>query len=179
MKLSKILASVVISGAMLCGLGAAARAQASCSVRVGQDQRQLDRAIDRYSYDSQQAEHERAELQRDATNCRYDDYYGTRNYNDADRDNGRYRNDRDRDDRYNGGGYDRSYSPAFDNGYRDGVAMGQRDSQKRKSFNPSKNDQFEDADRGYSKSFGDKNLYKNQYRQGFERGYAEGYGRRW
>jgi hypothetical protein len=177
--------SLAMSGAMLLGWGGTARAQSSCSNRVRQDQRELDQAVDRYGYNSKQAEHERGELQRDAANCRYDDY-GARNYNDGNRNDWQNRNDGDRDDRYyNGRGdngrYDGSYgrsSPAYDNGYRDGVAIGQRDSQKRKSFNPQKNDQFEDADRGYNKSYGDKNQYKSEYRQGFQSGYAEGYRRR-
>ena len=176
MKSNKLsLISAVISAAVVLGVGGAARAQGrdSCSVRVRQDERQVQQAINRYGYNSQQAQHERAELQRDAQNCGYG-YYGTRNDTDGDSDDGRYRNgDRDRyDQHYNG-----RYNPAFDNGYRDGVAMGQRDSQKGKSFRPEKNDQYEDADRGYNRGYGDKNLYKSQYRQAFERGYADGYGR--
>jgi hypothetical protein len=162
---------LIISGAIWLGLGGTACAQSSCSNRVRQDQSDLDQAVDRYGYYSQQAEHERAELQRDAANCRYDGY-GARNYYDGNRNDWQYRNDGDRDDRYY------RASPAFDNGYRDGVAMGQRDSQKRKSFNSQHNDQFEDADRGYNKRYGDKNQYKTEYRQGFQRGYADGYRRR-
>jgi hypothetical protein len=42
-----------------------------------------------------------------------------------------------------------------------------------------KHDEYEDADHGYNRSFGDKNVYKNQYRQAFQNGYSDGYyGRR-
>jgi len=66
---------------------------------------------------------------------------------------------------------------AYDIGYRDGVAMGEKDRRKRKQFRPEKNDRYEDADHGYDKSYGPKNLYKEQYRQAFVRGYEDGYGR--
>ena len=169
MKSSKFLLAVAAMGTMLVGLAGTARAQRwdDCSARVQKDQQDLDRAIDRFGYNSGQAQHERRELQRDAANCGYGD--------------GRY--DRDRDDwRYdNQGRYEqghRGYNSAFDNGYRDGVTMGERDAQRNRAFRPNKNDWYEDADRGYSRDYGDKNFYKRQYRQAFEEGYSEGY-RHW
>jgi hypothetical protein len=66
---------------------------------------------------------------------------------------------------------------AYDVGYRDGVSMGQYTSSKHKEFRPQKNDEYEDADHGYRKSYGDKNACKARYREGFVRGYADGYGR--
>ena len=175
MKSSKFLLAVVGTGTMLLGLGGTARAQRwdACSARVQKNQQDLDQAIDRYGYNSRQAQHERAELQREAANCGYDGY-GNRSYNDGDRDDWRYRH---------GGGYNDSYdrgygnyNPAYDNGYRDGLAMGQRDSQRNKAFRPN-NNWYEDADRAYNRAYGDKNFYKRQYRQAFEQGYAEGYRR--
>lgn len=177
MKSSKLLLALG-AGAMLLGLGGTARAQRwdACSARVQKDQQDLDRAIDRYGYNSRQAQHERAELQRDAANCGYDEY-GNRGYNDDDRDDWRYRNGGGYGDNAYGGQYG-NYNPAFDNGYRDGLAMGEKDGQRNRAFRPDKNDWYEDADRGYNRGYGDKNFYKRQYRQGFQQGYSEGY-QRW
>lgn len=174
-KSTKFLLSSVAAGVILLGSTGTARAQQwdSCSVRVQKDQRDLDRAIHRYGYDSRQAQHEQDELERDAANCGYDvDRY--RSYRDRDdwryRDDGRYRENYDR-------GYG-DYDAAFDNGYRDGLTMGERDAQRNRAFRPNKNDWYEDADRGYNRAYGDKNLYRYQYRRAFEQGYSEGY-RRW
>ena len=176
MKSQKLFAiNAVIAAVVLLVAGGAVRAQGwdSCAARIRQDQRALQQAADRYGYDSQQAQHERAELQRDAQNCGYNYNYSARAYNDGDRDDGYYRNSGgDRDDQ----NYYGRYNPSYDNGYRDGVAIGQRDSRIGKAFRPRNNDQYEDADRGYNRNYGDKNLYKNQYRQAFERGYVDGYG---
>src|SRR5690348_16099578 len=109
MKSSKFLLAVAAMGAMLVGLAGTARAQRwdACSARVEKDQQDLDRAIDRFGYNSRQAQHERAELQRDAANCGYRD-----GRYDGDRDGWRYDND---------GEYDQGYrdynNSAFDNGY--------------------------------------------------------------
>src|SRR4029077_16595540 len=67
--------------------------------------------------------------------------------------------------------------PAYDFGYRDGVAMGEKDRSKRKDFRPEKNEWFEDADHGYHKEFGPKKVYQQDYRDGFVRGYEDGFGR--
>ena len=149
MKSSQFLLALAVSGAVLLGSTGTAHAQQSdtCSARIRKDQRDVNRAIYWYGYNSKQAQHEQDELQRDAADCGYDtDVY-------------------------------RSYSPASDNGYRDGLVMGERDAERNKAFRPSKNDWYEDADHGYNRAFGDKNFYKSQYRQAFEQGYAEGYQR--
>ena len=80
------------------------------------------------------------------------------------------------DDQYRDRGYG-NRSVAGDFGYRDGVAQGEKDRIKGKTFRPSKNDRFEDADHGYQKELGKKNIYKEQYRLAFVRGYQEGYNR--
>jgi hypothetical protein len=160
----KITCLAIIIAMFLGGSGAVrAQAQDSCSVRMQRYREDLDRAIDRYGYDSSQVQHERAELQREAENCGYRPYDYGRGY--------RYENRYDPYDRRN-----RGDDLAFETGYRDGVAVGQRDSQKGKSYRPNHNDRYEDADHGYNRNYGDKNQYKNLYRQGFERGYSEGYG---
>jgi len=67
---------------------------------------------------------------------------------------------------------------AFDTGYRDGLQAGQNDFRQRKEFKPQKHDAYEDANHGYRKNYGDKNLYKEQYRKGFLRGYEDAFNRR-
>ena len=126
-----------------------------CYRRVQRERRDVARAIDQHGYYSSQARHEREELQRDEDRCGY--------FDSRDRYDGRRRYD------------NYGSSPAFDIGYRDGIAVGQRDRESGKAFRPEKNDYYEDADRGYQKSFGDKGLYKRQYRESFRQGYAEGY----
>jgi hypothetical protein len=146
MKRLRLFLGVLGSGAILLGTGGAAHAQRwdSCSVRVRHDQQQLNEAIDRYGYNSRNAQHERAELQRDAANCGYDNYGDQRYpYNDGDRDDFRYRSSND---------YREGYQQALDNGYRDGQAIGERDGRRGKGFRPEKNDWYEDADRGYNRS---------------------------
>ena len=133
-----------------------------CYRRVQRERRDVARAIDQHGYYSSQARHEREELQRDEARCGY--------FEDND---DRWRDNRDR---YNGRRYESNgSSPAFDIGYRDGIAVGQRDRESGKAFRPEKNDYYEDADRGYQKFFGDRGLYKRQYREAFREGYAEGY----
>jgi hypothetical protein len=184
MKSKTLLICLAASGIALFGPPVISRAQNrdSCS-RIGRDQQDLEQAIARYGSYSSQAQHERSELRRDSANCGSYDSYG---YNDRDTDgrrrDGDWRNDQnsDRDPyygNYNGGYDDRgSYNtPAFDNGYRDGVSDGQRDRRQGKAYRPDHDDHYEDADRGYNKAYGDKNFYKSQYRQAYQRGYADGY----
>jgi hypothetical protein len=166
------------------GVAHAQRRDDGCATRIQKDQDAVNEAVNRYGYDSPQAQRERNELQKDAQKCGYS---GSSTYNDYD---GGYRGDgggnQGRDDRWRNqdrnsdrGRYDNGQSgysnPAYDVGYRDGLSMGQKDSQKRKSFRPEKNDQYEDADNGYNKNYGDKNQYKRMYREGFQRGYSDGY----
>ena len=72
-----------------------------------------------------------------------------------------------------------SYSDvAMDTGYRDGLAAGLKDLNDHKDYRPEKHDAYEDANHGYHKEYGDKNLYKQQYRKGFIRGYEDAFNRR-
>jgi hypothetical protein len=77
-------------------------------------------------------------------------------------------------DAYRGWGYS---DVALDTGYRDGLQAGQTDSRQHKNFNPTKHEAYEDANHGYRKDYGNKNLYKDQYRKGFVRGYEDAFGR--
>jgi len=82
-------------------------------------------------------------------------------------------------DRVDGGYRGRAYGdPGYQRGYDDGRRDGQRDRETGHSFRPTKSDNYEDADRGYHSSFGDKKYYKRQYRRGYVNGYQDGYGSR-
>ena len=167
-KAYRFLLSAVAGGVMSFGWVATAGAQGwdSCSARIQNDQRELNQAIQHYGYDSNQARHEKDELDRDAANCGYHNF-GYRNY--GNQDNWQNRS-------YNRGNGD--YDFARDNGYRDGLAVGEKDARKNRAFQPRNSDWYEDADRGYNKSYGDKSFYKHEYRDAFEQGYADGY-RHW
>jgi hypothetical protein len=171
MKFGAFLVCVTIGVGLLGGAtGVRAQDRDECSDHTRRDRRDLARAIDGHGYYSSQARHERAELQRDAARCGYSDYDRDDWWRD---DRGRYR---DRQyDKYGERGYK---GPALDIGYRDGVAVGQRDWQRGRPVRPDKNDYYEDADHGYQKSYGDKGFYKSEYREAFQRGYADGYGYR-
>ena len=98
-------------------------------------------------------------------------------YNRNDRwGNGRYDNDRDRDDNRwgNGRGYGVS-SVAYDNGYRDGLNKGREDARDRDSFDPVRHKEYRNADRGYNSRYGSKDQYKFAYRDGFDAGYRQAY----
>ena len=182
-------AGLVVGAALLLG-GGTAHAQRSgqdknCPARMRQAQQDLSQAMKRYGMNSPEAQHERDELQNVAESCGY--ARGGYGYNDGDRDdrgrnNGNYSNgDRGYNGSYGGDGYygRQGNNPAYDIGYRDGQAVGQKDRQHGKAFRPDKNDQYEDADHGYNKQYGDKNQYKSMYRDAFQRGYQDGYGRRY
>ena len=63
-------------------------------------------------------------------------------------------------------------------GYQDGLRDGQSDIRNGHSNRPTQMDNYKNADRGYSSSFGDKNQYKQLYRQGYMQGYEQSYGGR-
>lgn len=179
-------AGLALGAALLLGGGTAhAQRDKNCPARMRQAQQDLSQAMKRYGMNSPEAQHERNELQNVSESCGY--ARGGYGYNDGDRDdrgrnNGYYSNgDRGYNGGYNGGGYygRQGNNPAYDIGYRDGQAVGQKDRQQGKAFRPDKNDQYEDADHGYNKQYGDKNQYKSRYRDAFQRGYQDGYGRRY
>jgi hypothetical protein len=177
-------AGLLAGAALLLGGGTAhAQRDKNCPARMQQAQQDLSQAMRRYGMNSPEAQHERDELQNVAENCGY--ARGGYGYNDGDRDdrgrdNRSYSNgDRGYNGGYGGGSYGRGNNPAYDIGYRDGQAVGQKDRQHGKAFRPDKNDQYEDADHGYNKQYGDKNQYKSMYRDAFQRGYQDGYGRRY
>ena len=103
----------------------------------------------------------------------YDDRY--RQYPDYDRGverTGRVRDPRYGDPRYN----DRlEYSPAFQQGYRDGLDKGREDANDRDRFDPNRHGWYRSANRGYDDDYGSQAQYQTRYREGFQAGYTEGY----
>jgi flagellar biosynthesis/type III secretory pathway protein FliH len=76
----------------------------------------------------------------------------------------------------NYGGYrDGGYSPAFDNGARDGYEKGQEDVRKNRSFDPLRHSWYRSGDRHYEGRYGARQLYKDVYRRGFQQGYERGF----
>jgi hypothetical protein len=63
---------------------------------------------------------------------------------------------------------------AQQNGYRDGLERGRQDRSRNSRANTN-NDEYRQADRGYSRSEGSRGQYKQAYRAAYQRGYNDGY----
>ena len=77
-----------------------------------------------------------------------------------------------------GGGIYGTYgrnSIARDNGYQDGVRIGQDDAQRGRAFNFQNSGDYRNADAGYRSQYGNRDLYRSDFRLGFEQGYRDGY----
>ena len=66
---------------------------------------------------------------------------------------------------------------AYDNGYRKGVERGENAVRDRRALDLEREKDYRNADNGYNRSFGDKNLYRNMFRNGFADGYRTAYNR--
>jgi hypothetical protein len=66
---------------------------------------------------------------------------------------------------------------AYDNGFREGLQEGQNDARRGHDFSYERHNEFRDADQGFRRGDGDRDLYRRSYRQGFETGYGEAYKR--
>ena len=64
---------------------------------------------------------------------------------------------------------------AYDNGYRKGVERGENAVRDRRALDLEREKDYRNADNGYNRSFGDKNLYRNMFRNGFADGYRTAY----
>jgi hypothetical protein len=90
--------------------------------------------------------------------------------------------DGDRNDRSYGNNFYGSGSrnrAAYDNGYQDGATMAREDIYKNKRFNPEPRARFGGRDDGYSRAYGDKNIYKAEYTDGYRAGYESAFNRRY
>jgi len=66
---------------------------------------------------------------------------------------------------------------AYDNGYRKGVERGEKAVRDRRALDVEREKDYRNADNGYNRSFGDKNLYRDMFRNGFADGYRTAYDR--
>lgn len=66
-------------------------------------------------------------------------------------------------------------SPAYDNGYRDGLEKGREDSRDRDGFDPARHSWYRNADRNYRREYGSRDQYRDIYREAFIEGYERGY----
>jgi hypothetical protein len=73
--------------------------------------------------------------------------------------------------------YSGSTDAAFDAGYRQGIAAGERDRRQNNRSDFRRSPEYRNGDTGYRSGFGDRNEYRQNFQDGFERGYQDGYGR--
>jgi hypothetical protein len=66
---------------------------------------------------------------------------------------------------------------AYERGFREGLVEGERDGRSRDAFRYQDERDFQRADIGYNRSYGDPERYRVNFRSGFMEGYAEGYRR--
>jgi hypothetical protein len=79
---------------------------------------------------------------------------------------------------YPRGGYARDVERrAYDNGYREGLEEGRNDGRHNRNYSYERHSEFRDADDGYHRGDGDRELYRHAYRHGFQAGYNEAYSR--
>jgi hypothetical protein len=76
------------------------------------------------------------------------------------------------------GGYQNAQRVAYNNGFQEGQRYGEADRSRGKRYEPTGSGVYQDADRGYSSSYGDKSAYRSSFRNGYLAGYQRGYGRR-
>ena len=65
----------------------------------------------------------------------------------------------------------------YDYGYRDGQNAGERDARSGRPFAFNRHNDWRDADEGYIRGYGDRELYRRSFRSGFESGYTDAYNR--
>jgi hypothetical protein len=76
------------------------------------------------------------------------------------------------------GGYNRELERrGYDYGYRDGQRAGERDARSGRPFSFNRHDEWRDADDGYGRGYGGRELYRRSFRNGFESGYTDAYNR--
>jgi hypothetical protein len=115
----------------------------------------------------------------------WDATYGARSgayggWDDVGNDRAVRRDGRVRDPRISGGVIDHrdDYSrntPAFQNGYRDGLTKGIDDGEDGDRYDVNRHSWYRSATRGYDDDYGNRTAYQARYREGFEAGYGEGY----
>lgn len=73
------------------------------------------------------------------------------------------------------------YDPAVEQGYADGYEAGLDDGEDGRPYEPVRERDYREADEGYDRSYGSREVYQANYRAGFRSGYEDGYraARRW
>ena len=74
-------------------------------------------------------------------------------------------------------GYNDSRRAAYENGFREGVKVGERDGRGRSNSSFRNDRAYQRADNGYHRSFGNIDRYREAFRSGFEAGYTDAYRR--
>jgi hypothetical protein len=67
------------------------------------------------------------------------------------------------------------YTPAFDNGVRDGYEKGREDVRDNDRYDPRRHKWYREGDHDYRREYGQREEYKDVYRRGFTEGYDRGY----
>src|SRR5690349_10991674 len=62
---------------------------------------------------------------------------------------------------------------AYDSGYREGLEHGRDDARRGREFSYTRHDEYRDADDGYHRGDGNKDVYRQAYRDGCRAGYTE------
>lgn len=78
---------------------------------------------------------------------------------------------------YSGTGYGEARRAAYDNGFREGIKEGDKDGRSRDRFEYRDERDFQRADVGYRRHFGDVERYRQSFRAGFVDGYSQAFGR--
>jgi hypothetical protein len=68
-----------------------------------------------------------------------------------------------------------TFSPAAQNGYRDGYEQGRDDARDRDRYDPVRASRYRSGDHDYNSRYGSREVYKREYRAGFQQGYDAGY----
>lgn len=73
--------------------------------------------------------------------------------------------------------YPEARRTAYEEGYRRGIREGEKDARQGDRFSYHDEREFQRADRGYHRSFGDRERYRQVFRDGYATGYSDGFGR--
>jgi hypothetical protein len=66
---------------------------------------------------------------------------------------------------------------AYQNGFDEGLRHGERDARDRRSAAFDRDGDYRDADRGYHRGDGDREIYRRAFRDGYRAGYTQGFDR--
>ena len=78
-------------------------------------------------------------------------------------------------DRNDGGWNNRVGGEAYQRGFREGERLGGDDARRGRAFNVQTHREYREADAGYDRNDGSRDLYRDDFRRGFTEGYRNGY----